>query len=70
MIFIERDAPHTRNEVEQKLSILRAAIAEFDNGNREEVKRAIVEVVPTFREPKEINDASADAEEMKQTVSV
>ncbi len=67
MIFIERDAPLTREEVEEKLAILSSAV---ENSNGElgsvKVKAAIASVVPTFREPNEINKNAASSNEMKE----
>ncbi len=52
MIFIERDAPLSWEELTAKLDILRRAVAtERDDF----VKAALKEVVPTFREPEEVN---------------
>ena len=56
MIFIERDEPPSRAEMAEKLALLRAA-AEKDE--REigggAVRAALKSVVPTFREPEELN---------------
>ena len=60
LIFIERDAPYTRAEVDRKISVLMDAV----NG-RGDVKAAIAEVVPTYRDPEEVNKKAAEAEEMK-----
>ena len=60
MIFIERDAPHTRREVEEKLAILKRAI---DEGTS--VRNAISEVVPTYHAPDEVNKNAEHSEEMK-----
>ena len=66
MIFIERDTPYTREEVEEKLDILRAAVAEH-NGEiaAEAVTEAMKKVVPTFRSPQDVNKAAAKTAEMK-----
>ena len=66
MIFIEHDTPFTREEVEEKLALLREAVkaAELSIAD-ESVKAAIKSVVPTYREPGEINSESEKSEEMK-----
>ncbi|MBE6532843.1 MAG: polysaccharide biosynthesis protein [Ruminococcaceae bacterium] len=66
MIFIEHDTPFTREEVEDKLALLREAIKAAElNVADESVKAAIKSVVPTYREPSEINSESENAAEMK-----
>ena len=52
MIFIEKDTPLSKEEIDEKLEVLRNAIeSEDDNVARE----ALRSVVPTFRRPEEIN---------------
>lgn len=52
LIFIEKDTPLSKEEIEEKLEILHKAIElEDDNAARE----ALRSVVPTFRRPEEIN---------------
>ncbi len=65
MIFIERDTPYTRQEVEDKLAVLKAAVEETDTCSSEIIKAAIAKVVPTFHEPEEINRKADKSEEMK-----
>ena len=67
MIFIEKDKPYTRDEVNEKLSILSKAVEDSraEIGSVK-VKAAIVETVPTFREPNEINKNAASSKEMKE----
>ena len=52
LIFVERDKPLGKEEIARKLEILKAAIATESN---REVKKALKEVVPTYRDPKEVN---------------
>jgi FlaA1/EpsC-like NDP-sugar epimerase len=55
-IFIEKDAPYTREEVEEKLAILDKAVEEFNESvDSPAVKEAIRKVVPTFHDPEELN---------------
>ena len=66
MIFIEHDTPFTRSEVEDKLDLLRAVVKNAEmNIADESIKAAIKSVVPTYREPGEINSESEQSEEMK-----
>lgn len=62
MIFIERDRPHTRLEIEEKLERLKAALQ--SNSNRA-VKKVLMEVVPTYRSPEEVNKEAIKSEEMR-----
>ena len=52
LIFVERDKPLRKEEIARKLEILKAAISTESN---REVKKALKEVVPTYRDPKEVN---------------
>ena len=69
MIFIERDTPFSREEVERRLEILNTAVreAQHELGSKK-VIRAMKAVVPTYRDPDEINCKASEAEEMKATV--
>lgn len=60
LIFVERDTPHTREEVDQKLSLLTKAI---EDGSR--IRDVISNVVPTYCVPDEINKNAESSEEMK-----
>ena len=66
MIFIERDTPYTREEVEEKLEILKQAVVE-SSGTVDStiVKNAIKRVVPTFIDPETINKTAENSDEMK-----
>lgn len=70
MIFIEKDTPFSREEIAQKLEILCNAVEQSDVENAHAVvKDAIKRVVPTFREPDEVNRTADRANEMLQTVN-
>ncbi len=58
LIFIERDEPLSREEIDAKLEILRSALRYSDEAMREVLKV----VVPTFRSPGEINVNVASAD--------
>ena len=62
LIFIERDTPLPRQEIEERLRILAAAV---DTGSDETVRRVLKQVVPTYRSPEEVNAKADQAEEMK-----
>lgn len=62
MIFIERDKPLTAGEIAEKLEILRAAV---NSENNDIVKAALMQVVPTYHTPEEVNADAVDTEEMK-----
>ena len=70
MIFIEKDTPYTRAEVDDKLKILLDAVSscayEIDS---DAVKIAIKETVPTFVEPEKINKDAHQSKEMKSTLN-
>jgi FlaA1/EpsC-like NDP-sugar epimerase len=65
MIFVERDTPYTRQQVEEKLAILLEAVK--TNGS---IKDAIAKVVPTYCEPEAVNSKAEHSEEMKQAACV
>lgn len=52
MIFIERDTPLSPEELNEKLDILRAALATDDDAV---VKEALISVVPTYCTPEAVN---------------
>lgn len=62
LIFIEKDTPLSRAEIDRCLNILEAAC---DSGSDEAVRRALKQVVPTYRSPEEVNAHAERAEEMK-----
>jgi len=66
LIFIEKDTPYTRDAIENKLTILQKAIraAEGELASPK-VKRALKAVVPTYRDPDEINRDFDTSEEKK-----
>jgi len=66
MIFIERDTPYTREQVEEKLAILKDAVSRSkDTVDSSIVKAAIKQVVPTFVDPEKVNKTAEQSEEMK-----
>ncbi len=66
LIFIERDTPYSREQMEEKLNVLRAAIAENEGVIAAEgITKAMKSVVPTFFSPEEINSTATSAPEMQ-----
>ncbi len=63
MIFIERDAPLTMEELTEKLDLLRAAVA---TGSDDVARDTLRRVIPTFKAPEEINAKASEAVEMKE----
>ncbi|MBE7080562.1 MAG: polysaccharide biosynthesis protein [Clostridiales bacterium] len=67
MIFIEKDAPLTRLQVESKLNALLDAVeaSKMELGSKRliEVMQA---VVPTYKDPNSVNEKAAESMEMKQ----
>lgn len=52
LIFIEKDTPLSKEEINEKLQVLKKAIENVDDNDAREALRS---VVPTFRRPEEIN---------------
>ena len=66
MIFVEKDTPLTRAQVQEKIDILMAAVKESENEiDAAKVKAALHKVVPTFKDPSKVNKKAENAEEMK-----
>ena len=66
MIFIEKDTPLTRAEVDEKLEILKAAVkAAEDELGAVSIRDAMMSVVPTFHLPEEINKDAQKSQEMQ-----
>ena len=69
LIFIERDIPFTRDEIEEKLNILRAAVSEAERQiSSPVIASAMKQVVPGFRSPEEVNKKASASSEMKQAL--
>ena len=62
MIFVERDKPLSMEEIDQKLNILREALRTESNRT---VKAALMKVVPTYRNPEEVNRITAEEEKIQ-----
>ena len=60
MIFIEKDTPFTREEIEEKLAVLSQALEGTISA-----KDALMKVVPSFRNPEAVNKTAENSMEMK-----
>ena len=52
LIFIERDKPLSKEEIQEKLDLLQDALA---TGSDSKVKGALIQAVPTYHMPEEVN---------------
>ncbi len=64
LIFIEREDPLPAEAVAAKLDALHRAAA---SGDEAQMRAVLHQVVPTYREPEEVNAAAEEAEEMRNT---
>ncbi len=62
LIFIERDTPYSKEDIDIKLRILREACETDDN---DAVRRALAQTVPTYKTPEEVNAGAEDSDEMR-----
>ena len=65
MIFIERDTPLTRWEMEEKLDALRSAAAQWDAGNGVDARQVLKKAVSSFYEPETLNRTAEKSREMQ-----
>ena len=71
MIFIEKDTPLTRQQVEEKLQALLTVVEQtnMELGSKH-LTEVIKAVVPTFKDPSDVNKRAAESMEMKQVETV
>ena len=70
MIFIETDTPYTREEVDNRITMLKQVVEDTaDELKSEKIVEAMKKAVPTFIDPSEINDNADDSDEMKEAKS-
>ncbi len=62
LIFIEKDTPHSKTTIDNKLAILRAACDTEDDCA---ARNALKQVVETYKTPEEVNANATASEEMK-----
>ncbi len=66
LIFIERDTPLPREQIDEKLAVLRTAL---ETGDDDKVRLALMEVVPTYIPPEKVN-SEALAEKKLEALTV
>ncbi len=62
LIFIEKDTPHPKDVIDNKLSILKTACSTEDDNA---VRDALKQVVETYKDPEEVNADAESSEEMR-----
>ncbi len=67
MIFVEREKPHDRAEIDEKLAMLKDALR---SENDERVRRALKQAVPTYHAPEEVNCDATSSSEMQEAERV
>lgn len=65
LIFIERDEPHSRTEIEQDMLRFEALCQNNPHIDTEEVKTLLKEIIPTYHAPEEVNRHAEDTREMR-----
>lgn len=65
LIFVEKDAPLSKQEISRRLELLHKAV---DTEDDEIVRETLKQVVPTYRSPEEVNAKAEMAEEMKMVL--
>ncbi len=71
LIFIEKDMPLSRDEVEEKLSMLSHVIEQTGSASStKEIVEAMMKAVPTYHLPEEVNRNAQNSEEMKLAETV
>ncbi len=66
MIFIERDTPYSREEIEEKLDILRSAVRDaVGELESDKIVKAMRSVVSTFVTPEEVNARASESDEFR-----
>ena len=65
MIFIERDMPLSRQEMEEKMENLRSAAMAWDQGDGPQARQVLKDMVPTFFDPETLNRNAEATSEMR-----
>ena len=69
MIFVEKDTPLPRAEVDSKIQTLTTAVKKSENELESElIKQAFKDTVPTYHDPEEVNCNAEKSDEMKITM--
>ena len=70
LIFVEKDTSFSREAVDEKIDILREAVAAEENETEpDKIKAALKATVPTYRDPEEVNLEAEKSEEMHMAES-
>ena len=70
MIFIETDTPYTREVIDEKIAMLKNAVADTaEELKSETIFKAMKKAVPTFVDPSVINKDAENSDEMKEAKS-
>ena len=69
LIFIEKDIPLTRREVDEKIEILVKALGEYGSSSPK-IREAYKKVVPTFVDPDEMNRDAESSDEFRKSAAV
>lgn len=67
LIFIEKDKPFTRQEMDENINILKAAL---DTHSQEAVKETIKNLVPTYHDADEVNGKAISNRLLKEQITV
>lgn len=62
LIFVEKDSPLSKEEIDRKLALLQAAV---ESGDDDRARQVLKQVVPTFKSPEEVNAKAEQSEEMR-----
>ena len=58
-IYIEKDTPYTREEIDGMLSVLTDAVRESEvDCSQEKIKDALKRIIPSYRSPDEVNEVA------------
>lgn len=70
-IFVERDKPLTREEMDENIKILKRAVISYEEEQiKNAIKDTVKKMVTTFKEPIEVNENAQTGEKMKKLCGV
>ncbi len=65
LIFIEKDTPLSRQEIDEKIEVLKASL-QLEN---DEIRKVLKQLVPTYHSAKHVNKNAEESDEMKMVMS-
>ena len=68
MIFIERDTPLSRQQIDEKIEYLRSASAAWDQGTGAPAREVLKSMVLSFCEPEDLNRSAEKSKEMQEAL--